>query len=304
MYLNFRIFAAALMITVLGSRQMFSPQSAHAQVGSQKIILLHHSSGGYIYAGDPSNSDPLKRGVVNWFNIYNSAHGTSFQPAERWFPCLSSCDNTPYDYWSRWVNHGCNSSSDYSTCTALASPCMDCWVNNYDVIIFKHCYYATSAMVADTGTPSVSSSVRSLENYKLQYRALRALLDSYPNKLFIMWTNIPRIMQSNDPAAAARVRQFRNWVTAEFLSEDGQPHNNIRLFDIYNMLVENDSSSSYYNYLKQMYQISSSDGHPNLLARGDISPVFSQFIVDSISSFFGGSDALAPAAPADLHVAP
>ncbi|OGI32396.1 MAG: hypothetical protein A2343_03915 [Candidatus Moranbacteria bacterium RIFOXYB12_FULL_35_8] len=171
---------------------------------------------------------------------------------------------------------------------------MNTLTQNYEVIIFKHCYPG-AAVLADTGSPSVSSSVKSLENYKLQYRALRSMLDSYPNNKFIIWTLSPLHRLATTEANAQRAKEFVDWVKEDFLTEDSQPHENIYIFDWWGYVAGLD------NYLKYEYEIShtGSDSHPNNQANIDVGPIFSQFIVDTIDE---SSDTTAPSAPSGLSV--
>jgi hypothetical protein len=45
-----------------------------------------------------------------------------------------------------------------------------------------------SSVTANIGYPNIASSVKSEENYKLQYNALKAKMHEFPNKRFIVWT--------------------------------------------------------------------------------------------------------------------
>jgi len=84
---------------------------------------------------------------------------------------------------------------------------MECLYNladDYDVVIFKHCFPG-SAILPDAGSPDVTSSRKNLENYKVQYRALRDEMGSYPDTTFIIWTLAPlhRLATNADQAAGA-----------------------------------------------------------------------------------------------------
>ena len=217
-------------------------------IGDEKIIFLRHSTGGNVYDA----------GVGDWFRNYNNTNDTSYQISQQWYP---NQDNYPYDYWDVWINNN-----------GLTS-----FVNNYDVIIFKHCYPG-SDVLADTGSPSISSNRKSFENYKLQYRALRDLMDNYSSKLFIIWTLPPRNeLDNSDTEQAARATNFSNWVKTDFLTENGS-HPNIHIFDFRSLVTDED------NFLKDTY-VDGSDSHPNAQANSDVYPEFSQFIVDAITNF-------------------
>jgi hypothetical protein len=217
--------------------------------------------------------------VPEWISNYNTANGTNYLISERAYPNAPyPWNNYPYDYWNLWINSACNNADNAITC--LSSLCF-----NYEVIIFKHCFPG-AAIAADNGDPSVSSSIKTTANYKLQYRALRDLLDAYPENKFIIWTLAPlhRLITTAD--AAARAREFVNWVKNEWLTEDGEAHPNIYIFDFYGLVAQTDPSTinGDLNCLKYEYEGShtNSDSHPNVLANQTVGPIFAEFIVNTI----------------------
>lgn len=233
---------------------------AFAKTGEEKIIFLHHSTGGNVYNGGK---------VKAWIDSYNQRTGTVYQITERAYPNSPyPWSNYPYDYWNLWSNGACN-----KTNTAIA--CLDTLTADYNVIIFKHCFPG-SAILADNGQPSVNSSRKSLENYKLQYRALRDLMDSYPHNTFIIWTLAPLHRLATNAENAARAKQFVDWVKNDFLREDGKRHPNIHIFDFWGLTAGTD------NYLQYDYEKShtGSDSHPNNQANQYSGPIFAQAIVD------------------------
>ncbi|HOF42548.1 MAG: hypothetical protein ACOYB5_03540 [Patescibacteria group bacterium] len=246
-----------------------------------KIIFLHHSTGGAVYSTGT---------VASRIATYNSQNGTNLQITHREYPNTPyPWNNYAYDYWNLWVNGACNS-------TQAGIECMNTLAQNYDVIIWKHCYPG-AAVLADTGSPSISSNRKSLENYKLQYRALRDMMDSYPNNKFIVWTLVPLHRLATNPSDAARARQFVDWVKEQWLSEDGNSHPNIYIFDFYGLVAGAD------NFLKYEYEGShtSSDSHPNTLANQTVGPIFSQFIANTALAQIS-SDETAPVSPSGLAV--
>lgn len=244
------------------------------------IIFLHHSTGWGVYSGGS---------VASWFSNYNSTNGTSYAISERSYPNTPyPWDNYPYDYWNLWVNGTCNNADPDIECLSALTA-------SHDIVIWKHCFPG-AAVLADTGSPSVSSSRKSLENYKLQYRALRTAMDAYPNTKFIVWTLAPLHRLASNDSDAARAKQFVDWVNNEWLTESGS-HPNIFVFDFFGLAAGTD------NYLKYEYEGShiGSDSHPNSLANSTIGPIFAQFIVDTAEVSLSG-DTTAPATPAGLAV--
>lgn len=243
---------------------------AGAATGNESVIFLHHSTGGNVF---------YEGNVSGWFSTYNSAHSTNYQITERAYPNDPyPWENYPYDYWNLWVNGACNSSNPNIAC-------MDTLAATYNVVIFKHCFPG-AGIEADSGNPSVASATKSLENYKLQYRALRTVMDGFPATKFIVWTLAPLHRLATDAATAARAKAFVDYVKNDWLTEDGHSHPNIFVFDFWGYAAEANSTPTHglvntlrYDYEGDHY---GSDSHPNTLANQTIGPLFAQFIINTI----------------------
>jgi hypothetical protein len=238
----------------------------------QKVMFLHHSTGdGVYYEGN----------VSGWITNYNVLYSKNYQISERAYPDIPyPWANYPFDYWNLWINNQCNNSNPNIEC-------LDKLTQNFDVIIFKHCFPG-AAIAPDNGNPSISSSSQTLENYKLQYRSLRTLMDSYPTRKFIVWTLAPLHRLSTNTEDAARARQFVDWVKGTWLIEDAKSHPNIFIFDFFGYVAENNPtpSNGKVNCLRYEYEGShtGSDSHPNKLANETVGPLFAQFIVNTIQN--------------------
>jgi len=243
------------------------------------IIFLHHSTGRNVY--NIGN-------VEEWFGEYNTTNNTNFSINERDYPATPyPHDNYPYDYWNLWITENEDGTSRIPVCDS-ENPnieCLDTLTSKYDVIIFKQCYPG-AAIGADTGSPNIASSSKRIENYKLQYRALRREMDKYPYNNFIIWTLVPLHRLATNPDQALRAKEFVDWVNNDFLTEDDQDHSNIHIFDFWGIVAENQENppNGQVNTLKYEYEGShtGSDSHPNNLASQTAGPIFSQFIVDTI----------------------
>ena len=239
----------------------------------EKIVFLHHSTGNNVYHDGR---------VPAWFSKYNKANRTSFQITARDYPDSPyPWENYPFDYWNLWVNGACNSNN-------ANIECMNTLTKKYDVIIYKHCF-PVSHIEPDKGSPALNSKIKSLENYKTQYRALRDLMESYPNNLFILWTLPPLHRLATTPDHAKRANQFVDWVKHEFLSEDGKPHQNIFIFDFWGIVAEGDPNPrrGRLNCLKYDFEKdhNNDDSHPNKAANELAGPLFSNVILKSIKTF-------------------
>ncbi len=255
---------ASVMLTLF----TFSPGLA-----GQKVLFLHHSTGGNIYS---------EGSVAEWIGNYNTGNGTSVEISERSYPDSPyPWENYPYDYWNLWVKKNCDSGQP-------GIECIESLTEDYQVIIFKHCFPGASIQ-AESGDPDVSSPSKTTGNYKLQYRALRDLMDQYPDNLFIAWTLVPLHRLATNPEDAARAAEFVDWVKNEWLTEDGKGHENIRVFDFWGYAAETNDNpeNGEVNCLKYDYEIShtGSDSHPNSLANETIGPLFAEFIVNNTLEF-------------------
>jgi hypothetical protein len=239
-------------------------------LNGQSAIFLHHSTGEGVF---------VEGKVASWINNYNSANKTSYSVTERPFPDTPyPWENYPYDYWNLWINGQCNT-------TNPNIQCLNTILQTYDAVIFKHCFPG-AGIAADNATPSVSSPLKTLANYKLQYRALRDLMDQYPAKKFIVWTLAPLHRLETTTQEAARAREFVNWVKSGWLTEDGKSHPNIFIFDFFGLVAESNPTpvNGKVNCLKYEYEKSHTvvDSHPNTLANTTVGPIFAQFVVNTL----------------------
>ncbi len=223
--------------------------------GPVRIIYLHHSTGGNVWYG----------GVPEFITSHNSSHATDIQISERAYPNSPyPWENYPYDYWKLWVDT--TGETGY-----LGQDTLDTLTANYDVIVFKHCF-PVSDIEADTGTPEIASSRKSLENYKLQYSALKARLRQFPLQKFIVWTGAALTEGATTPEKAERARQFFEWVRTDW-DEKGD---NIFVWDFWTLETEGGL------YLKPEYAASSGDSHPNGTFSTTVAPFIGQRIIDVI----------------------
>jgi hypothetical protein len=220
--------------------------------GSTDIIFLHHSTGWNIWNG----------GVPEWFE----QNAPNYQIVEQEFPKDSpyGWENYPYDYWNIWVNHA--GSSPY-----MNEPTLEILTAQYHVIIFKHCF-PVSEIEADTGNPDITSSEKRLENYMLQYNALKAKMHEFPGSLFLVWTGAARVQNETNAATATRARTFFDWVKNTW-DERGD---NIYIWDFYELETEGGL------YMRDDYAEGPFDSHPNSTFSQMVAPLFCQRIVNVI----------------------
>ncbi len=252
-----RVLCLGAIMLLGGCSESSTSTSAGAITpGNADIIFLHHSTGENIWNG----------GVPQWFDQYATQTGIRYEIVEQIFPKDSpyGWQNYPYDYWNLWVNHA--GSSPY-----MEEPTLEILAAQYQVIVFKHCF-PVSYIEPDIGQPNVASEDKRLENYQLQYQALKAKMHEFPNTRFLVWTGAALVQDETDAAAAARARTFFTWVKQSW-DEAGD---NIYIWDFYELETEGGL------YMNPNYAEDRYDSHPNSAFSQSVAPLFGQRIVDVI----------------------
>lgn len=234
------------------------------------IIFLHRSTGRNVWLGktNPYIYKIFKQGDFNsHFKKLNKKHNTSHTVMEQSFPgtTLYGHKNYPYDYYNIWVKNA--GSEPY-----LEAPTLEILTKRYDIIIFKHCY-SVSIILEDEGNPDIDSEVKTIENYKLQYNALKQKMHDFPSTKFIVWTPAVRHKSSLTEAEAKRTYAFYNWIMNDW-DEKGD---NIYIWDFYKYATDGGL------YLKDEYAADGGDSHPGKEFSSSMSPIFAKFVHDVAS---------------------
>lgn len=237
----------------------------------KKIIFLHHSTGRSIWVGGTNRyiMKLTKKGAVQrYFDKYNSQNKTSYSISEMNFPKKSpyGWNNYPYDYYNIWVKNGGNQ-------PFREEPTLELLAREYNVIIFKHCF-PVGRMLADTGNPDINSSEKRLENYKLQYNALKQKMHKFPGTKFIVWTPAASVKKNISVEEAGRLNNFYRWIMDEWDEKD----DNIFIWDFYNFETEGSM------YLLDKNAYSPDNSHPGKEFSSRVSTLFSKFIIDVVES--------------------
>ncbi|HNS91093.1 MAG TPA: Ig-like domain-containing protein [Deltaproteobacteria bacterium] len=219
-----------------------------------RIIFLHRSTGYRILAG----------GVAGIFQTYNTRNGTGYVFEDRPFPNSDPRgrnDNYPYDYWNAWVDH-------YGDQPLWNEPTLEVLTREYDVVVWKHCY-PVSDVLPDTGTGDISSDIKRVENYKLQYEALKIKMRQFPQTRFVVWTGAARVQTKTTREQAERARAFFDWVKTVW----DEPGDNIFIWDFFEL--ETDGGL----YLHDEYATSPIDSHPNAEFSSTVAPFLCNRII-------------------------
>jgi hypothetical protein len=231
----------------------------------KKIMFLHHSTGSGIWTGNTNRYvyKLTKKGdVQKFFDNYNN------QISELSFPKSApyGWNNYPFDYYNIWVKNG--GEKEY-----MEEPTLEILTKKFDVIIFKHCF-PVCRLMEDTGSPNIDSDEKRIENYKLQYNALKRKMHDFPDNKFIVWTPAACTRTKMTEDEAGRTQRFYRWMIDEW-NEKGD---NIFIWDFYKYETEGGL------YLKEEYASGPDNSHPNRKFSGAIAPLFGKFIVDVIES--------------------
>ena len=237
----------------------------------KKIIFLHHSTGKSIWLGKTNRyiyKLTPKGDVQKFFNRYNSVHKTNYFIEEVVFPKAFpyGWKNYPYDYYTIWVKNA-------GETAYMEEPTLEMLTKEYEVIVFKHCY-PVSHILEDTGTPDIDSEEKRIENYKVQYNALKKKMHEFPENKFIVWTPAIHTRNLMNEDEAKRTQQFYRWMTEEW-NEEGD---NIYIWDFYKYASEGGL------YLAEKNALSPNNSHPGKEFAGRVAPLFCSFIIDVLNS--------------------
>lgn len=250
------------------------PQETLQKKGTSeyRILFLHHSTGDEILNGGKKPIRFIGRffkqetSVSKWFRKYNKSHATNYRFDHQYFPKNKPYGwrNYPSDYYNIWVKHAGN-------IPFMTEPTLEILTKKYSLIIFKHCY-PVSDIMEDIGQPSIDSSEKRLENYKLQYIALKQKMLEFPNTKFILWTGAAQVEKNSTIEKAQRAKTFFDWVRTEW----DTPTDNIFIWDFYHLETEGTL------FLKLEFARSPNDSHPNGSFAKKASELFCKRIIEVI----------------------
>lgn len=236
----------------------------------KKIVFLHHSTGQTVWRGNTNRyiyKITRKGDVHKFFSKYNIRNNTNYKIVDLSFPKAApyGWKNYPFDYYNIWVKNA--GSEPY-----MKEPTLEILTKDYDVIIFKHCF-PVGLILEDLDQAEVNSDEKRVENYKLQYAALKQKMHDFPNHKFIVWTP-PALLKSNTTEEQAkRTNDFYKWIIDDW-NEKGD---NIYIWDFYRYETEGGI------FLKEEYAAGTTDSHPNAPFAAKLAPLFAQFIIDCLN---------------------
>ena len=247
-----------------------SNQNSEQMTRENKVIFLHHSTGQTLWRGNVSKIawKLFKEGTfIKWLNDYNKTNKTNYLVDELAFPTKEAYGwrNQPLDYYYIWVKNGGDK-------PFMEQPTLEMLTKEYGLIIFKHCY-PISAIEADTDSANIESEAKQLQNYKLQYLALKEKMKAFPDTKFMVWPGATHIKANTTEENAKRMKEWINWVKNEW-DEKGD---NIFIWDFYELETEGGL------YLKDEYSLGSNDSHPSRDFAASLVPYFGKRIIDVLT---------------------
>jgi hypothetical protein len=237
----------------------------------KKIIFLHHSTGRSIWVGKTNRyiyKLAQKGDVQKYFDSYNKKEKKNYSIYELSFPKSKpyGWENYPFDYYNLWVKNAGEK-------PFMEEPTLEILTTEYDVIIFKHCF-PVGKIMEDTGVPNIDSNEKRIENYKLQYNALKDKMHTFPENKFIVWTPAVCTKNTLTEEEAKRTKEFHKWMTEEWDVKG----DNIYIWDFYNYETEGGL------FLLDKNAYSPDNCHPSIEFAGKIAPLFSRFVIEVIES--------------------
>lgn len=231
------------------------------------IVFLHHSTGQSIWYG---KTNRYIRKLTNrsdvgvYFRNYNRKNRTKYKIENLIFPQAApyGWKNYPFDYYNIWVKNAGEQ-------TYMNEPTLELLARDYDIVIFKHCY-PVSNIDEDTGAPNIDSERKSLENYILQYQALKTKMHEFSSTKFIIWTPAVQVKNNITTEEAQRTKQFVDWIKNKW----DEPGDNIFVWDFYQLETEGGL------YMADRNAAGPSDSHPTVEFAARVAPLFAQFIID------------------------
>lgn len=266
------VILTLVFISILGILMMKKYSGNKNTAKEYKIIFLHHSTGEVIKNGGRTpiryigRFIKLDNYVSKWFKEYNKSNNTNYIFEDRYFPKSEpyGWKNYPYDYYNIWVKNAGEK-------LYMDEPTLEILTKQYHLIVFKHCF-PVSNIEEDIHQPDINSSEQRIENYKLQYLALKQKMQEFKNTKFLIWTGAAQVENNTTQENAQRAKAFFDWVRKEWDS----PNDNIYLWDFYELETGGTLT------LKPEFARDQDNSHPNPSFAKITAPKFCNRIIEVI----------------------
>jgi hypothetical protein len=260
-----------IIIIIIVSMTSCNNKGGHPR-SDGSVVLLHHSTGYNIWYGDKTTikSRVLRKlgggsAMKAWFREYNRNNGSAYLIKELYFPAHGQSrtfGNFPFDYYDLWVKNAGDQ-------PVGEDPTLEILSRDYDMVVWKHCF-PVGNILEDTGNPDINSPEKRVENYKLQYQALKKKMLEFPDTRFLVWTGAALLEENTTAEEAQRAREFFRWVKESW----DEPGDNIYIWDFYQLETEGGL------YMKKEHADGPGDSHPNSRFSGAVHKMLCSRIVD------------------------
>lgn len=143
-------------------------------------------------------------------------------------------------------------------------------VMQHDIIVLKSCY-PVSYLYDDA----------KLKEYQEYYLGMREVMDQHPDKLFIILTQPPLNPAATDAEIARRARTLADWLMSD---EFVRGHQNLAVFDLFDVLAEPDQTKADANMLREDYR-EWEDSHPNEKANILAAQLIADFVTEKARAY-------------------
>jgi len=201
-----------------------------------KLIFIHHSTGeNWLTDGYGDLGRTL---AANNYFVSDTNYG--------WGPDAIG-DRTDLPNWSEWfrsektpvyMNALYNENGQHASYTRTFG---DPGGENI-IILFKSCF-PNSALEGNPNDAPDPDGWLSVGHAKYVYNDILQYFGTRPDKLFIVITAPPL----SEDTYASNARAFNNWLVNEWLAENNYSHNNVAVFDFYNLLTSPEAHHRYSN---------------------------------------------------------
>ncbi len=218
-----------------------------------KLIFIHHSTGeNWLTDGDGNLGIALRDN-----NYFVSDTNYGWGPSDADLGYANIGDHTDIGHWYNWfagpnyVTYTTALYTEYDQNSVYSRLATDPGGEN-EIIMFKSCYPNSHISGNPTDPPTTGanplrgqdawSEYMTVGNVKGIYNDILGYFATRTDKLFVLIVSPPLIETETDATHAANARAIAEWLVNDWL--DGYPHDNVAVFDFYNVLTSNGGNTN------------------------------------------------------------
>jgi hypothetical protein len=240
------ILLLATSSTLAGPQERLTADNPNPPASTVKLIFIHHSTGGN-WLANPNQDQPYGGLGIALMNNNYFVSATNYE----WGPDNIG-DRTDIPNWPEWFtgpnsneimaalyNENGQNVGDFGSWSRLpTNP-----GGENEIVMFKSCFPNSDLWGNPDDPPYAEPNdwEYSVSNAKAVYNKILTYFATRQDKLFIVITAPPLMESETAPERATNARAFNNWLVNDWL--DGYLHNNVAVFDYYNVLTSNGSAT-------------------------------------------------------------